>query len=210
MVSIRKATFEDLIGMQNCNLWCLPENYTSKYYLYHYVSWPQILYVAEDQKGKIVGYVMAKIEDEEDVVHGHITSLSVLRSHRKLGIANQLMSATHRDMQALYDAKYVSLHVRVSNRAALGLYKGKLNYEIYEVEKGYYADGEDAYSMNKYFSDEARPKVLPYEQSEEEKAQIAQTKPKKEQKDGDDEEDDEEESKNNNGVKNYAEKTTKK
>jgi N-alpha-acetyltransferase 10/11 len=34
---------------------------------------------------------MAKIEDEEneegEEVHGHITSLSVLRSHRRLGIA---------------------------------------------------------------------------------------------------------------------------
>jgi len=45
------------------------------------------LYVAEDARGKIVGYVMAKIDEDEDVVHGHITSLSVLRSHRKLGIA---------------------------------------------------------------------------------------------------------------------------
>ncbi len=40
MVSIRKANLNDLLGMQNCNLWCLPENYTSKYYLYHFMSWP--------------------------------------------------------------------------------------------------------------------------------------------------------------------------
>jgi ribosomal protein S18 acetylase RimI-like enzyme len=65
---------------------------------------------------------MAKIEEDEDVLHGHITSLSVLRSHRKLGIAYHLMNATHKDMVNLFGAKYVSLHVRVSNRAALGLY----------------------------------------------------------------------------------------
>lgn len=121
------------------------------------------------------------------------------------------MTATHKDMQALYDAKFVSLHVRVSNRAALGLYKGKLHYEIFEVEKGYYADGEDAFSMNKYFSLEARPKVLPYEQSEEEKAKLVKTQPAKEKKDNaDEEEEDDEESKNNTGAKNYAETTTKK
>lgn len=73
------------------------------------------------------------------------------------------MTAAHKDMQSIFEAKYVSLHVRVSNRAALALYKGKLEYEIFEVEKGYYADGEDAYSMNKYFSLDVRPKVLPYE-----------------------------------------------
>lgn len=46
MVSIRQATAQDLIEMQHCNLMCLPENYQMKYYLYHYLSWPQLLMVA--------------------------------------------------------------------------------------------------------------------------------------------------------------------
>ena len=64
-----------------------------------------------------------------DHIHGHITSLSVLRSYRKLGIANRLMQATHREMERVFDGKYVSLHVRVSNRPALGLYRDRLKYE---------------------------------------------------------------------------------
>ena len=32
-----------------------------KYYMYHGLSWPQLSYVAEDEKGKIVGYVLAKV-----------------------------------------------------------------------------------------------------------------------------------------------------
>jgi peptide alpha-N-acetyltransferase len=52
---------EDLINIQNCNLWCLPENYQMKYYFYHILSWPQLLHVAEDHKGKVVGYVLAKM-----------------------------------------------------------------------------------------------------------------------------------------------------
>ena len=63
MVSIRKARVDDFIQIQNCNLWCLPENYTSKYYFYHFLSWNDLLYVAEDCNKKIVGYVLAKIED---------------------------------------------------------------------------------------------------------------------------------------------------
>lgn len=47
--------------MQQCNLMCLPENYQMKYYFYHILSWPQLLYVAEDYDGKIVGYVLAKM-----------------------------------------------------------------------------------------------------------------------------------------------------
>jgi peptide alpha-N-acetyltransferase len=62
-------------------------------------------------------------EDADDEPHGHITSLAVQRSYRRLGIAHLLMEQTARIMVELYGARYVSLHVRVTNRAALHLYK---------------------------------------------------------------------------------------
>lgn len=36
-----------------------------KYYFYHLLTWPQLLWVAEDFDGKIVGYVLAKMEEDE-------------------------------------------------------------------------------------------------------------------------------------------------
>lgn len=57
---MRERQAEDLLQVQNTNLWCLPENYQMKYYYYHIMTWPQLLYVAEDG-GKIVGYVLAKM-----------------------------------------------------------------------------------------------------------------------------------------------------
>lgn len=101
MVIIRQATVEDMIKMQHCNLRNLPENYTFKYYIYHALAWPQILFVAEADHGNVVGYVMAKLDEDEkdkkksDKIEAHITSLSVLRTHRKLGIATKLMRAAH-------------------------------------------------------------------------------------------------------------------
>jgi len=145
---------QDLFAMQACNLHNLPENYQMKYYMYHALSWPELLYVAEADDGKIVGYVMAKMEDEDlekdEPIHGHITSISVLRSHRKLGIATKLMRASQFAMSTIYDAEYCSLHVRVGNRAALALYKDTLGFEVLKVEDKYYADGEDAYDMRVY------------------------------------------------------------
>ncbi len=32
-----------------------------QYYFYHVLSWPQLLHVAEDYNGNIVGYVLAKM-----------------------------------------------------------------------------------------------------------------------------------------------------
>ena len=46
-----------------------------------------------------------------------------------------------------YGAQYVSLHVRVSNIAALQLYRDTLGFKVEKVEAKYYADNEDAYSM---------------------------------------------------------------
>ncbi|KAL1917198.1 uncharacterized protein VTP21DRAFT_4854 [Calcarisporiella thermophila] len=149
-MNIRQATLDDLLAMQNCNLLNLPENYQMKYYFYHALSWPQLSYVAEDHKGRIVGYVLAKMEeDASDVPHGHITSLSVMRTYRRLGIANKLMTQSQRAMVEVFNAKYVSLHVRKSNRAAFHLYKDTLGFSIHDIEKKYYADGEDAYAMRK-------------------------------------------------------------
>ncbi|KAL5487592.1 ARD1_3 [Sanghuangporus weigelae] len=149
-MNIRVATVEDFMGMQTCNLQNLPENYTMKYFLYHALSWPSLSYVAEDDDGRIVGYILAKMEDDlqdgEDP-HGHVTSISVLRGYRRLGIAKKLMLQSQDAMATIYKASYVSLHVRKSNRAAIGLYRDTLSFEEMGVEKGYYADGEDAYSM---------------------------------------------------------------
>ena len=50
-------------------------------------------------------------------------------------------------MVETFGAQYVSLHVRMSNIAALRLYRDTLGFEVEKVEPKYYADGEDAYSM---------------------------------------------------------------
>lgn len=101
-MDIRVLTIADLPHIQSTNITNLPENYFMKYYLYHALSWPQLSYVAVDtsrpqrnpyEPPKIVGYVLAKMEEEptDNIQHGHITSLSVMRTHRRLGLAEKLM-----------------------------------------------------------------------------------------------------------------------
>ncbi|KAJ4392860.1 N-terminal acetyltransferase A complex catalytic subunit ard1 [Didymella pomorum] len=86
-------------------------------------------------------------EPADGIPHGHITSLSVMRTHRRLGLAEKLMRQSQRAMAETFDAKYVSLHVRMSNLAALHLYRETLGFSVDKIEAKYYADGEDAYSM---------------------------------------------------------------
>ena len=122
---------------------------------------PSLLHVAEDHNGKIVGYVLAKLEDEDvkqGEIQGHITSISVLRTYRRLGVASKLMTHAINMMQEYFDADFVSLHVRVSNRPALHLYHNNLGFDVRGIEKEYYADKEDAYKMRKYFKKDKKPK----------------------------------------------------
>ncbi|KAK0281115.1 N-terminal acetyltransferase A complex catalytic subunit ard1 [Friedmanniomyces endolithicus] len=157
-MDIRVLRPSDIPHVQQTNITNLPENYFCKYYLYHALSWPQLSYVAVDvsrpkktpyDAPKIVGYVLAKMEEDpaDGVQHGHITSLSVMRTHRRLGLAEKLMRQSQRAMFETYGAVYVSLHVRVSNIAALALYRDTLGFKVGGTEAKYYADGEDAFSM---------------------------------------------------------------
>ena len=66
-----------------------------------------------------------------------------------------------------YNAVYVSLHVRVSNVAALALYRDTLGFKIAGTESKYYADGEDAFSMRMDL-DYLREEALDKEDSDEE------------------------------------------
>jgi peptide alpha-N-acetyltransferase len=116
-MDIRLLRASDIPHVQQTNITNLPENYFLKYYLYHALSWPQLSYVAVDlshtpkhpnEPPKIVGYVLAKMEEEptDGVQHGHITSLSVMRTHRRLGLADKLMrqSRKHTSPRSCYHA----------------------------------------------------------------------------------------------------------
>lgn len=59
---MRNASTEDLMSTQPCDLLRLPQNYQTKYYFYHGLLGPQLSYNAEVQNGKVVGYVLAKME----------------------------------------------------------------------------------------------------------------------------------------------------
>lgn len=66
------------------------------------------------------------------------------------------MRRSQQEMEEVFSSEYVSLHVRKSNRAAFHLYSVTLAYVVNDIEKGYYADGEDAYDMRCYFGEHAK------------------------------------------------------
>jgi ribosomal protein S18 acetylase RimI-like enzyme len=79
--------------------------------------------------GKDVSATSSREEDPGNKAHGHITSLAVMRSHRRLGLAENLMNLSLKAMMEVFSADYVSLHVRVGNKNAFKLYRDTLKFQ---------------------------------------------------------------------------------
>ena len=134
-----------MISIQTQNLLSLPENYYMNFYYYHFLTWPSLSWVAEDEKGRIVGYVLGKLSafgssvtcrNEDDETMGQITSVAVCREYRRLGIAHKLMRQSQIKMIEVYNCKTCALHVRESNYAARHMYEDVLGFKFVFVGSG--------------------------------------------------------------------------
>ena len=150
---LRKFVPNDLQNVMQINHVCLPENYTDFFFMDLHQRFPETFIVAEEN-GKIAGYIMCRIEVGLSnygfgglVKKGHVVSIAVLPEHRREGIAKAVIARALEGMQ-YYKAKQCFLEVRVTNDAAISLYK-KIGFEVTRTITGYYSDGEDAYVMTK-------------------------------------------------------------
>jgi len=132
---------------------CLPENYSSSFFLDLYERFPETFVVAEEN-GEIVGYAMCRIERDFSgfrlmglAKKGHLISIAVLPKYQHQGVGQALMREIMKAMLG-YEAKEICLEVRVTNTSAISLYK-KLGFKIARTLNNYYADGEDAYLMSR-------------------------------------------------------------
>ena len=149
--ALRRFKPSDLEQVMHINRVCLPENYTTSFFMNLYQRFPETFIVAEEN-GDVVGYIMCRIETGIPSFKllgitrkGHVISIAVLPEHQRGGIGYALMREAMHAM-VNYKAKECYLEVRASNAPAVNLYK-KMGLEIIRTVTGYYADGEAAYMM---------------------------------------------------------------
>ena len=99
-------------------------------------------YVAKTSSGELVGYAGTwHIIDE-----GHITTIAVKKEYQRQHIGEAIIIKIIEDCHK-EGIKYLTLEVRVSNEAAIGLYS-KYGFNSLGTRKGYYQDNnEDALIM---------------------------------------------------------------
>jgi ribosomal-protein-alanine N-acetyltransferase len=149
--TLRQFEPSDLEQVLHINRMCLPENYTSFFFLDLHKRFPETFLVAEDN-GMVIGYIMCRIETGLPnfkiigiTKKGHVISIAVLPQHQRQGVGRALVQEAMEAM-LLYKAKECFLEVRASNTSAVNLYK-KMGFDIIRTMHGYYADGENAYLM---------------------------------------------------------------
>ncbi|MFX1325964.1 MAG: GNAT family N-acetyltransferase, partial [Promethearchaeota archaeon] len=114
-------------------------------------SYPETFLIAQNSSGKIVGYIMWRVEKTPSldslryVNKGHLVSIAVSQGYRKRGIAKALLSNSMNALKKYKIHEYV-LEVRVTNYTAIKLYE-QYNFQIVNIKKNYYRDGENAYYM---------------------------------------------------------------
>ncbi len=152
----RRFKPSDLEWVMRINRECLPENYTTYFFMNLYKRYPETFVVAEIDN-EVVGYIMCRIETGLPSFKllgitrkGHVISIAVMSRHQQKGIGYALMREATQAM-VNYNAKECYLEVRESNLPAVQLYK-KLGFDIVRTVKNYYADGENAFLMAKRLS----------------------------------------------------------
>jgi ribosomal-protein-alanine N-acetyltransferase len=152
-LELRKFSTNDLKKVVEINQACLPENYTDFFFLDLYRRFPETFVVAEEN-GEVIGYILCRIETGLSnlgfggiIKKGHIVSVAVMPKYRRRGVGEALVTKAIEGMR-LYGAKQCYLEVRLTNEAAVNLYK-KLGFQVTRTIHGYYADGENAYVMSR-------------------------------------------------------------
>jgi N-terminal acetyltransferase B complex catalytic subunit len=86
----------------------------------------------------------------DNLWHGHVSAVTVAPTYRRLGLAKTLMDDVESISKDVYNAFFVDLFVRSSNKLAINMYD-KFGYSTYRRVLGYYSgdDPEDALDMRK-------------------------------------------------------------
>jgi ribosomal-protein-alanine N-acetyltransferase len=151
---LRKCLPEDIPDVIAINWAALPEHYSDSFFEERLRESPETFLVAEDESGKIVGYIMCRVEYGFSNTRryglarkGHIVSVAVLDQHRRAGLGRALVEESIVGMKQR-GCSETYLEVRRSNEPAIVLYE-KLGFRTIATHRGYYRDGEDANLMTR-------------------------------------------------------------
>lgn len=161
-------TTADIYHVKECNRRNLPENYHLILLMFMLVMYPDACFVAENNRGEIIGYAITKVKDtldteeqiKTDDLSGYVLSVAVDESYRNIGLGKLLLAASLHGITKVLGAHKVPfkvyLNVRPSNHSAINIYKNVFGFIQENEEASYYSDGESSFLMSRVFLPEAQ------------------------------------------------------
>ena len=142
MYTIRKFEPSDMFLVIKLVSETLPERYNPSLFNYFYETFPEGLIVAE-KAHKIIGFIVGvKINPNT----AKILMLTVSELHRNQNIGSALLNTFLKEI-IKENVNLVELEVRIDNEKAIKFYQ-KHGFKIIGKIKGFYQNGEDAYTMS--------------------------------------------------------------
>ena len=147
-IMIRRARPEDIAAITDIEAVSFPDPWSAGI-LAETLAYFQDTFFVATYRGSVIGFIAGGLEDTGEEIYGHICNLAVAPTFRNNGVGEMLV---HREEHqfAIELASGVQLEVRLSNYAAQQFYR-KIGYrEVFHIDR-YYANGEDAVVMMKWF-----------------------------------------------------------
>lgn len=140
---VRRYVSEDLDELEKMDAACFPPRIAfSGAELRLFIGQKHSLTLIAECGGEIAGFAIGRMGSR---LTGHVITLDVAPSRRRLGIGRRLMEALHGELRSR-GARSVVLEVDASNDAARRFYES-LGYDYGERLKRYYPGGRDALRM---------------------------------------------------------------
>jgi ribosomal-protein-alanine N-acetyltransferase len=148
---IRSIKENDLHQIMQIEFESFSDPYPLHFFKFLAETAPDLFLVTVD-KGEILGYIIADIEQNAGIKIGHLLSLAVRKDQRRTGIGHLLFRALSEVLRKR-GCKEMLLEVRFSNYSAKIFYE-KHGFKEFGRSRKYYDDGEDALIMRLQLEEE--------------------------------------------------------
>jgi ribosomal-protein-alanine N-acetyltransferase len=141
-INIENANWRDLNALRHLEQVCFPKDAWPLWDLLGVLTFPNVVRLKAVIAEQMVGFIAGDIRQSERMAW--IATIGVLPEYRGRGIGAALLEVCEKRLTV----PRIRLNVRVSNQAALRLYRKFSYYEVGLWPK-YYQDGEDAFILEK-------------------------------------------------------------
>ncbi|MEM2911461.1 MAG: ribosomal protein S18-alanine N-acetyltransferase [Candidatus Bathyarchaeia archaeon] len=135
-ISIQDASLRHLDRLYEIEQKCFESEAFTRHQIAQLLAHPNSISLVAEVDHNIIGFIIGAIFFEKEKLVGHILTIDVCPSHRRMGIGSMLLQ----QIEKIFINKGVKtcyLEAREDNVAALNLYR-KLGYKKIESLKNYY------------------------------------------------------------------------